>query len=106
MRIRRPIFGIMLIVWATLIVSQNAFAVDPTTPNFRFIFISGFLNEKIYHYFKDNKTELENLGVPADRIHELDPPTENIPEVNAAQMVTHFIKYKSEGPEPLVIVAH
>jgi pimeloyl-ACP methyl ester carboxylesterase len=73
---------------------------------FRYVFVAGFAHEQIPGYFAQNVKDLRALGVPKGAIHTIFPSSEETVEESAEAFRRRVFTVASEGPEPLVVVAH
>lgn len=80
--------------------------VARTARRFRYVFVAGFAHEQIPGYFAQNVKDLRTLGVPKGAIHAVFPSSEETVEESAEAFRRRVFTIASEGPEPLVIVAH
>jgi hypothetical protein len=81
-------------------------AVERRARGFRYVFVSGFRNERMPGYFAQNKAELRALGVPRSRIHVINPSSRQDSEANGVEVKAQFQEIAEEGPERLVVIAH
>ena len=81
-------------------------AVASRARSFRYVFVSGFRNERMKGYFARNMAELEELGVPRRRIHRIDPSSNQTLEENLDAVRSKFLEIAASGPERLVVIAH
>jgi pimeloyl-ACP methyl ester carboxylesterase len=80
--------------------------IEQRAKGFRYVFVSGFRNERMPGYFVQNKAELRALGVPRSRIHVINPSSRQDSEANAVEVKAQFQEIAVEGPERLVVIAH
>jgi pimeloyl-ACP methyl ester carboxylesterase len=73
---------------------------------FRYVFIGGFGGEALPGYFDQNRRELRAWGVPRGAIHQIHPSSRATTGGNAGAVRAAIEEAASEGPEPLVIIAH
>lgn len=73
---------------------------------FSYIFVAGFLNEAIPHYFTDNIATLKKNGVPEDSILTIYPPSSVRLEPNAEMIRTALVDLYNKNSKPQVVVAH
>jgi pimeloyl-ACP methyl ester carboxylesterase len=81
-------------------------AVERRARGFRYVFVSGFRNERMPGYFSQNQAELRALGVPRSRIHVINPSSRQDSEANIDKVKARFLEIAEEGPEKLVVIAH
>jgi pimeloyl-ACP methyl ester carboxylesterase len=80
-------------------VSRNA-------RRFQYVFIGGFLSERIFGYFAQNTKELKARSVPKDFVHFISPSSHNSVTENAEAVRDRFEEIADRGPEKLVVIAH
>lgn len=80
--------------------------VEQEARGLRYVFVAGFLNEKMPSYFAQNAQELRLRGVPRGSIHFIDPSSAKTSEENTAAVRARFLEIARAGDEPLVVIAH
>lgn len=80
--------------------------VEVRARGFRYIFVGGFLNERMPGYFSQNARELRARGVPRPAIHFVAPSSHKSFEENREAIGEDFRKIAGAGPEKLVVIAH
>ena len=81
-------------------------AVARKAQSFRYVFVTGFRNERMPGYFDRNMAELRALGVPRRQIHLIHPTSSRTSAANADDVRSSFLEIAAEGPERLVVIAH
>ncbi len=80
--------------------------VEGRARRFRYVFVGGFLNERMPGYFSQNARELKARGVPSPAIHFVSPSSHKSFEENREAIGEDFRRIAGEGPERLVVIAH
>ena len=80
--------------------------VEGRARQFRYVFVGGFLNERMPGYFSQNARELRARGVPHSAIHFVSPSSHKSFEENREAIGDDFRKIAAAGPEKLVVIAH
>ncbi len=83
---------------------DSSYDIKSEASRYNYVFVAGFLNEKIPFYFKDSVTVLEELDVRKDSVLIIKPPSKHTPHENLS-----FIKKslaRLDQSKPLVIIAH
>ncbi len=80
--------------------------VEARAGRFRYVFVGGFLNERMPGYFSQNARELRARGVPRKSIHFVAPSSHKGFEENLEAIGDDFRRISAEGPERLVVIAH
>jgi pimeloyl-ACP methyl ester carboxylesterase len=73
---------------------------------FRYVFVAGFANERMWGYFSENAKELRALGVSRRNIHVIYPSSHKGIDENGEQVRREMLAVAQKGPEPLVVIAH
>ncbi len=73
---------------------------------FRYVFVGGFLNERMPGYFSQNARELRACGVPRPAIHFVSPSSHRSFDENLETIGEDFRRIAEAGPEKLVVIAH
>ena len=73
---------------------------------FRYVFVTGFRNERMPGYFARSTAELKAIGVPARQVHVINPSSSQTSEANLQEVRSRFFEVAGEGPERLVVIAH
>ncbi len=73
---------------------------------YRYVFVGGFLNERMPGYFTANVRELRTAGVSRDAIFQIFPSSHESIDGNAAEVRARFEEIAALGPEKLVVIAH
>ena len=73
---------------------------------FRYVFVAGFAHEQMRGYFAQNVKDLRAVGVTKAAIHTISPSSGETVEESAEAFRRQVFTIASQGPEPLVIVAH
>ena len=73
---------------------------------YRYVFVGGFLNERLRGYFAANVRELRAAGVARDAIFQILPSSHESIDGNAAEVRSRFEEIAALGPEKLVVIAH
>lgn len=73
---------------------------------YRYVFVGGFLNERMPGYFSQNARELRARGVPSPAIHFVSPSSHKSFEENREAVGEDFRRIAGAGPERLVVIAH
>ena len=87
----------------TLVVPED---VARGARRFRYLFVAGFAHEQIPGYFAQNIKDLRAVGVTKAAIHTIFPPSGETVEESAEAFRRQVFTIASQGPEPLVIIAH
>jgi len=80
--------------------------VEQRAQRFRFVFVAGFANERMPGYFSQCAQELRAHGVSREAIQFINPSSHRSFDENYDGMKARFMEIASQGPEPLVVIAH
>jgi len=80
--------------------------VSRTARGYRYVFVAGFLNERMSGYFAQNAKELRAKGVPRRAIHFIYPSSHKTVAGNAEAVRSQFLEIARQGPEKLVVIGH
>jgi len=80
--------------------------VEGRARRFRYVFVGGFLNERMPAYFSQNARELRACGVPRAAIHFVSPSSHKSFDENREAVGADFRRIAGAGPEKLVVIAH
>jgi pimeloyl-ACP methyl ester carboxylesterase len=80
--------------------------VSRTARGYRYVFVAGFLNERMSGYFAQNAKALRAKGVPRRAIHFIYPSSHETVVGNADAIRSRLLKIASQGPEKLVVIGH
>ena len=88
--------------------SRSSFppSVTRTAEKYRYVFVGGFLSERMPGYFATNAKELRGMGVPRKAIHFILPSSHETIEGNATEVRSKFEEIAASGDEKLVVIAH
>jgi hypothetical protein len=100
MKIKYPIFGILLAIFTLSFAPQIAHGA--TTD--RYVLVAGFLNETMVGYFRDNISALKKNGIEDDHILVPKVPSKTYVETNSESLATQIKQFP--GTEPIVVIAH
>jgi pimeloyl-ACP methyl ester carboxylesterase len=73
---------------------------------YRYVFISGFHNERMPGYFAHNAKQLRARTIPKRSVHFIAPSSEKTVAENARAVRSEFREIARRGPERLVVIAH
>jgi hypothetical protein len=80
-------------------VSRNA-------RRFRYVFVGGFMGERMIGYFAQNAKELRHRSIPKRSVHFISPSSHKSVTENCDAVSDQFHEIAREGPEKLVVIAH
>jgi pimeloyl-ACP methyl ester carboxylesterase len=80
--------------------------VSRTARSYRYVFVAGFLNERMSGYFAQNARALRASGVPRRAIHYIYPSSHKTVAENADAVRSQFLEIAHRGPEKLVVIGH
>ena len=81
-------------------------SVERNAQGFRYVFVSGFHNERMPGYFTQNARELRDRGISRKAIHFVEPSSRKTVADNADEVRDAILEIARKGPEPLVVIAH
>ncbi len=81
-------------------------SVQRRAAGFRYVFIGGFLGDRMGGYFAQNVRELRARGVPRSAIHVVLPDSDHTVDEHRGLIDDEFRKILDAGPERLVVIAH
>jgi pimeloyl-ACP methyl ester carboxylesterase len=73
---------------------------------YRYVFVAGFLNERMSGYFGQNAKALRARGVPRRAIHFIYPSSHKSVAENAETVRSQILEIATQGPERLVVIGH
>lgn len=80
--------------------------VSRTARSYRYVFVAGFLNERMSGYFGQNAKALRARGVPRRAIHFIYPSSHKTVAENTEAVHSQFLEIARQGPEKLVVIGH
>jgi len=81
-------------------------AISRQATNYQYVFVGGYLNERMPGYFAINAKELHAYGIPRRAIHVIQPSSHQTIEENTKLVREKFQEIARSGPEKLVVIAH
>jgi pimeloyl-ACP methyl ester carboxylesterase len=81
-------------------------AVEKAAQRYQYVFVGGFMSERLSTYFQQNAHDLRSRGVPLRSIHFVFPSSEGTIEENSGLVSDAFRKIARDDPGKLVVIAH